>query len=202
VRQLPSESEAAQILLGSIAEDLPFRVHRFQTLIALDADFGGSGVCLPGGEAAYLAYTEARSSFVDGNFVATILLAQSLIENLLGGHLVIDDVSREVRQRPARTSKRLGGRPKLNDLIAHAVEAEVLSERDVLNIKRLMDLRNPLIHFRDVGDPQNITRRAMSAGKHSNQIMYEDARFAISTIVAVVGKTQFAIGRSREDSPS
>jgi hypothetical protein len=70
----------------------------------------------------------------------------------------------------------------------------VLNERDVQNIDRLMRLRNPLIHWRDVNHPQNISRRAMAAGKHTNQIMYEDARFAIATVVAVVGKAHFTIG--------
>jgi hypothetical protein len=196
--ELPSDSEAAQYLLGETADDLPFRIHRFKTLIALDADFGGSGVMLPGGPAAYIAYLEARSSFVAGNFAATILLSQSLIENLLGGHLILDDVSREVRKRAPRTSKPLGAQPKIRPMLDHALEAGVLDMQDVDRILRLMDLRNPLVHFRDVNDPKNLTRRAMETGVHHDQIMYEDARFAMSTIISVVGKAQFAIGRFKD----
>src|SRR5690606_29783908 len=182
-----------------MADDLPFRIHRFRTLIALDADLGGSGVMLPGGPTAYMAYVEARSSFVAGNFAATILLSQTLIENLLGGHLILDDVSREVRKRTPRTSKPLGARPQIRPMLDHALEAGVLDAMDVENIERLMALRNPLVHFRNVNDPDNLTRKAMESGVHPDQIMYEDARFAISTLIAVVGKAQFAIGRFQND---
>jgi hypothetical protein len=185
--------------MGDVAGDLPDRVFRLKTLIALDADFGGSGIMLPGGEASYRAYIEARSSFVAGNFVATILLAQGLIENLLGGHLVLDDVSREVRRRSPRVTKPFGVRPTLKQLINHALEAGVLVERDVEDIERLIGMRNPLTHFRDINDPQNLTRRAMENDKHPERIMFEDARFAIATIIGIVGKAQFAIGRFAGD---
>lgn len=196
--ELPSDAEAAQIVLGDVTEDLPERIFRFKILLALDADFGGSGAMLPGGEASYRAYVEARSSFVAGNFLSTIMLAQGMIENLLGGHLVIDDVSREVRGRSPRRAKPFGARPTLKQLIDHAIEAGVLVDRDAANIERLIGMRNPLVHFRDINDPENLTRRAMESGKHPEHLMFEDARFAITTIVAIVGKTQFAIGRFDE----
>ena len=196
--EIASDAEAAQILLGDLAADFPDRVFRMKTLLSLDADFGGSGVMLPGGEASYRAYIEARSSFVAGNFVSTILLSQGLLENLLGGQLIVDDVSREVQGKVARTSRAFGDRPQFKQLIDHAIEAGILTNGDVRDIERLVNMRNPLIHFRDVNDPQNLTRRAMQAGKHADQIMFEDARFAIGTIIGVVGKSQFAIDRSKE----
>lgn len=166
--------------------------------MALDADFGGSGVMLPGGPTTHLAYIEARSSFVAGNFLATILLSQGLIENLLGGHLSLDNVSREVRNLAPRESKPLGSRPKIRPLLEHALEAGIVDSRDIENVNRLMNLRNPLVHFRNVDDPTNLTRRAMMEGVPHEQIMYDDARFAISTVVAFVGKTHFAIGRFQD----
>jgi hypothetical protein len=63
-------------------------------------DLGGqmvrSGTMICGGHAAYHARAEARSSFVHGNYVATILLCQGLVEYLLAAYLharlLVDDV--------------------------------------------------------------------------------------------------------------
>lgn len=196
LEDLPSEAEVAQSLLGQLTADLPYQVARYQILLAFDADFGGSGVMLPGGEASYRAYVEARASFVAGNFLAVIVLSQSLIENLLGGHLILDDVTREVRGLPDRDAKPLKERPQLKELLDHALEAGVLEVKDAENVQRLMAIRNPLTHFRGINDPQNLTRKAMTSGVHPEQIMFEDARFAMATIVAIVGRAQFAIGRT------
>jgi len=38
---------------------------------------------LPGGQVAFAAWVEAKSSFVHGNYVATVLLCQSLAEQVL-----------------------------------------------------------------------------------------------------------------------
>lgn len=200
LEELPSEGHAAQAYLTGVIEDLSFRIARLRMLWALDADFGGAECMLPGGEVAYRAYTEARDAFVSGNFLSTVLLSQSLIEHLLGGHLVIDEISRQVHGRSARATKPLNQRPMLKDLLGHSKEAGVLNERDVENIEKLMELRNPLTHYRDVNDPQNLTRRAMASSVHPEQIIFDDARFAIETIITILGKDSFAIGRTNPES--
>jgi hypothetical protein len=52
------------------------------------------------GTVAALAWGEARSSFVNGNFVATVLLCQSMVEQLLASFLSSglesDDLPRRV----------------------------------------------------------------------------------------------------------
>lgn len=200
LEQLPSEGQAAQAYLAGVVGDLPSRIARLRILWALDDDFGGSECLIPGGEVAYRAYAEARDTFVSGNFLSTVLLSQSLIENLLGGHLVIDEISREIHGRPARATKLLNPRPSMKDLLEHSTVAGVLSEHDVKNIGRLMELRNPLTHYRETNDPQNLTRRAMNCRVHPEQIMFEDARFAIETVIAILGKSEFAIGRRKPNS--
>ncbi len=88
--ELPSYTQVFRALLGELYDDLPGRVSRLKLLAALDEDFGGSGVMLPGGHPTYLAYIEARSAFVSGAYLSVILLAQALVENLFGTHLVLD----------------------------------------------------------------------------------------------------------------
>jgi hypothetical protein len=83
--------DLARQLLGELHDDLPGKVTRFRLLTDLAADLGLQGTFMPGGQSAYLAWSEARSSFVHGNFVATIQLCQGLLEHLLAAFLHLGD---------------------------------------------------------------------------------------------------------------
>lgn len=193
--ELPPYTGVFRALIGELYDDLPGRVERLRELLALDADFGGGGVLLPGGHPTYLAYTEARSSYVAGNFVATILLCQAMIEHLLGGHLVVDDVTRSIRQLPSR--EEIDQRPALDKILKECVARGLLNSKDESDIRRLTSLRNPLIHFRQIDDPTHIERRSMSSGDHAFDLVAQDARFAIATSLRLLNKTEFAMGRTR-----
>lgn len=85
-----SDLQAAQWLMGELHDDLPGRVARFQQVNDLCANLGSSGTMIPG-EIAYSAWFEARSSFVNGNYVATVMLCQGLAEQMLASHLTVND---------------------------------------------------------------------------------------------------------------
>src|SRR4051812_37357556 len=75
-----------QFLLEDLHDDLLGKVQRFHYLNDL-GEKNGRRTMLFGGQMTYNAWVEARSSFVHGNYVATVLLCQSLIENLLAAFL-------------------------------------------------------------------------------------------------------------------
>jgi len=77
-----SDLDAFRHLLADLHDDLPGKVTRFRHLADLGGALGSQGTMLFGVAATFNAWTEARSSFVHGNFAATILLCQSLVENL------------------------------------------------------------------------------------------------------------------------
>jgi hypothetical protein len=77
-----SDLDAVSHLLAELRDDLCGNVTRLRHLADLGGALGRQGTMLFGGAATFSAWTEARSSFVHGNFAATILLCQSLIENL------------------------------------------------------------------------------------------------------------------------
>lgn len=83
----PSDLALAQQLLADLHNDLVGKVARFRQLEDLSGALGSSGTMLFGGETALAAWHEARSSFVHGNFTATVLLCQGLVENLLAAFL-------------------------------------------------------------------------------------------------------------------
>lgn len=58
--------DVAKMLLADLHDDLEGMVARFRQLADLSATLGSSGTLIFGGETAYRAWTEARSSSPDG----------------------------------------------------------------------------------------------------------------------------------------
>jgi hypothetical protein len=178
-----SDLDAVSHLLADLHDDLPGKVTRFRHLADLGGALGTQGTMLSGGAATFNAWTEARSSFVHGNFAATILLCQSLVENLLAAFLhaglMMDDL-------PPRIAFR--------DTLKRCQDRNLISGQDASDLERLMSLRNPLSHFRTVADDQNIDRRAIAAGLRSETLIKQDAWHAIGLAVRILAKPQFRLG--------
>jgi hypothetical protein len=175
-----SDLDLARQLLAELHDDLQGKVTRFRLLMDLAADLGLQGTFMPGGQSAYLAWSEARSSFVHGNFVATIQLCQGLLEHLLAAFLHLGD------DLPPRISFR--------QTLDRCKARDMLNEIETGDLERLMALRNPLSHFRDINDSSNIDRRAMRSGNHPGELLYRDAVFAIGLATRILAKPQFRIG--------
>ena len=177
-----SDLSVARSLLADLHHELPEMVTRFRYLIDLGADLGPSGTMLFGGITSYYAWTEARSSFVHGNYVATILLCQSLMENLLAGFLW------------SAGSAQMSQRIQFGDTLDRCIAIGLLTADEFNDLKRLAGLRNPLTHFRDVTDQQNLFRRQQTNDRHALDILTSDAWFAISLAVRMLAKKPFRVG--------
>jgi hypothetical protein len=136
-----------------------------------------------GGEITDAAWREARWSFIHGNFAATVLLCQGLAEHLLGSFLhaalLIDDF-------PKRVS--------FAESLRRCQERNVISDRDVIDLRRLMDLRNPLSHFRDLNDPASLSGRVLSTMDPAEEHLRHDASFAIGLAVRLLALPAFRLG--------
>jgi hypothetical protein len=62
------------------------------------------------------------------------------------------------------------------------------------DLLRLMNLPNPLSHFRDLDDDQNLEIRALNPQIHPNEVLRQDAWFAIGVAVRILAKPQFRLG--------
>jgi hypothetical protein len=175
--------DSVRYLIAEMHDDLTGRVQRLRLLANLLETWPGQALFLSGGSATLSAWTEARSSFVYGNYVGTILLCQSLVENLLASFLhaslLVDDLP-----------PRIAFKETLNRCQSH----NLVSDEDCRDLERLMSLRNPLSHFRNVNDDQNIDRRALESGLQSNDLLRQDAWFAIGLAVRVLAKPEFQLG--------
>ncbi len=119
-----------RFLLEDLHDDLLGKVQRFRYLHDLGEE-NGRRTMLFGGHVTYNAWIEARSSFVHGNYVATVLLCQSLIENLLAAFL------------HGGLLNELQPRVQFDETLKRCREAGILTDEDVTNLKALVALRNP-----------------------------------------------------------
>ena len=74
-------------------------------------------------------------------------------------------------------------------------DRKVISEQDATELRRLMDLRNPLSHFRHLDDATNLSRRVMVTMDPAEEHLRRDATFAIGLAVRLLASPPFRIGR-------
>jgi hypothetical protein len=142
---------------------------------------GRQGTMIFGGHPAALAHGEARSSFVNGNFLATVVLCQSLVEHLLAAFLhgsLLHSVPQKVQFR---------------DTVKNCKEVDLLTDQDVADLTRLGELRNPVTHFRHLDDTSQLDRRAINAGEPVRTLLEGDAYFAMALAVRILAKTPFRL---------
>ncbi len=179
-----SDFDLVRHLLADLHDDLSGKIARFRQLVDLSGVLGSSGTMLFGGEITDRAWREARWSFIHGNFAATVLLCQGLAEHLLGSYLhaalLIDDFPKRVSF--AATLRR-------------CQERNVISGRDAMDLRRLMDLRNPLSHFRDLNDPASLSGRVLSTLEPAEEHLRRDASFAIGLAVRLLALPAFKLGK-------
>lgn len=183
--QLFSDMQAmdlAKLLLADLHDDFPGKVARFHQLTDLSTALGSNGTLIPG-EVSYRAWCEARSSFVHGNYVATVMLCQSLAEHALAADL---SLGLDTQQLP----KRIDFRETLRRCLAHGSITEALAD----DLERLMNLRNPLSHYRGPDDSSNLLRRAIDSGIPPEDHLLNDASFAISVAVRLMALPGFRLG--------
>lgn len=178
-----SDLGLTRFLLADLHDDLAGKVARFRQLSDLSMSLGSSGTMLPGGETTWAVWTEARTSFIHGNFVATVLLSQGLAEHILAAHLAIGLDAEELPERIT-----------FQDTLKRCLARDVIGEADAADLRRLMGLRNPLSHYRSINDPSNLSRRALNEKLHAAEHLRRDATFAISMAVRLLALPAFRLG--------
>lgn len=176
-----TETEFLQLLLRDLQDDLPGRITRLRYLGDQAGTLGSAGTMILGGSPAYNAFAEARSSFVNGNYAATIILCQAMAENLLAAAIQLEGGSVPNRVSFTETLRLCEGKG-------------YLTGHDSTELKKLANLRNPLSHYRSLDDPSHVDRRSMTEKAHFLEILERDAFFAIALIMHILGKRPFRVG--------
>ncbi len=172
-----------RLLLAEMHDDLRGKVSRFRQLDDTVSAIGSRQSMIPGGEVAYAAWVEARSSFVHGNFVATVLLSQALAEQMLAAMLIM-----------GLNAEPIPSKIKFSVTLKRCLARGMITQQDADDLKRLMDLRNPLSHHRLIDDPTNLSRRAIDARMPGEEHLRRDATFAISMAVRLMALPMIRLG--------
>lgn len=114
---------------------------------------------------------EARFSFVNGQFLATVICSASALEHLLVVKLKEIEVSLS--------------KPTLGALIQKADDKKLLPSRVIDCLRELNELRNPIVHRRDPKDQSTLVSRYLQKKIHPNALKEDDARFALKVMYLV-----------------
>lgn len=174
-----SDVDFVRHMLADLHDDLEGKLGRYRQLADLSMGLGEYGTMLPSGETAFALWAEARSSFVHGNFVATVLLCQGLAEHVLAGRLAMGE------QLPPRVA--------FQETLRRSLERGFLGESLVEDLRRLMSSRNPLSHYRGLDDDAHLARRAIESGLAVHEHLQADATFAISVAVRLLSLPGFRV---------
>lgn len=154
---------------------------RLERLHFLGEQHGGPrDQLITGGLIGYLAFEEACWCFIDGHFIACVVLTQMVLEHLLAGLFRIigrDDIAAADFARLLRE--------------AHAERFISTTEFEKFNLLR--ERRNPYTHSRKPLAPNSIERRMLEANAPYEEIMENDAREALQMLFAILQRKPFAL---------
>jgi hypothetical protein len=177
-----SDLRLVQLLLADLHDDLSGKVGRYRQLSDLSAALGFYGTMLPGGETTLALWTEARTSFVHGNYVATVMLCQALAEQMLAA-----DLSMSLHDQ--KLSKRIS----FTETLERCLKQKIIPTKNAVELRRLMELRNPLSHFRGLDDPFDLSRRVLDTMQPAESHLLADASFAIGVAIRLLALPSFRV---------
>ncbi len=184
----PSELQLIKEQIARLYDDAEGRTARHLALIGFEQDFPPSGMMFPGGHESYQAYIEARLNFIDGNFIATILLTQACMENFLAGCIIMEELSRQIHGLLAETDTAMPKLPTLKWLLQRSHDWSILCDEDKLMLIQLSEIRNPLSLYRSMSDQTKLSRRSANEDISERELLEGDARLAISIVAKVIPK--------------
>jgi hypothetical protein len=166
------EDQLAHWLEQDDAGSRPHRAQRAKQVLDSIA-FPESGFLFFGGMESSQSFTEARLAYVNGLYLATVLLALVVVEQELAGTLYAAGVEK---------AKNL----KLEDLLSVSVEERFITQDEHELLNKLREIRNAYSHYRPVSHPSNLARRSMDIGAPMEDVLKDDALNALKAINALV----------------
>jgi len=128
-----------------------------------------------GGLKSHYLFEEARYCFVYGQYIASIVLSLSYIENTLAS--VFYASGRNDLQRAP-----------VADLLKKAKEEGLISESEFIVFNKVRKIRNPITHFRKPNDKEIIEYRAIKNDRHPYKLLEEDSKVALEASFRIMSK--------------
>jgi hypothetical protein len=187
---LPPERELKSHLKGYYRQSFDERLERYKFLWQ---EFGPpTDMLLGGGFQAFLALNEIKLCYIEGFYLAVVLLAQIFIENSLGGSYIIggDD---EIAEKGFKK------------LIDKALTDNLVNDELAAKLQELRKMRNPYVHPKAGAGAGTIMGRIVEksqSGKAYESLetfAKDDADQAIQTVVDFL---RFTTDNGEEDFES
>jgi hypothetical protein len=122
-------------------------------------------------ESAYIL-DEVKMTFMNGHYVATIMLAQAFIEHVLQGTVCGSKSEKVVKRGLGAIVKWIrNNKPEHSYLMKE--------------IDHLRKFRNPFCHLRPSDDPDTISQRMFQSGMHPDEILEEETKKAITLMYEI-----------------
>lgn len=167
---VPSRPDPTEIrLLKSDKRTFKKRLERLKYLESISPQ----NIAIAGSPETVFLLQEARVTFVNGTFIATMLLTQAFIERRLQVALMTKGVS----------EKDLQG---LRDIIKECRKHHLLDDVLLKKIDHLRQARNPFTHLKALDHPFTMSRRMVSEGKTPVEILKKDAKDALALMNMVI----------------
>lgn len=111
-------------------------------------------------------FDEAKSSFINGEFIASIILAQSFIEKVLHAHF-------------AQLGHEEVAKKGLNEMIKFAKKNKLINEYILEKVDSIRKVRNPFTHFKEYSYPYSLSNRMFENKTQPYEQLEKDAKKAI-----------------------
>jgi len=121
---------------------------------------------------SFYVFEEARLTFINGEFVATLLLANAFLEQWLGNVLASKGYMKETNRGLSTILQCMAKTGLLHPFFANKVD-------------RLRKIRNPFVHLKSFNHEHRLTQRIIREKRYPNSILEEDAKEAISLMLHV-----------------
>lgn len=145
---------------------LPPRLGRCRVRVSRPSIYPRTGFMMPFVTA--FVFDEARRTFVNGDFVATILLAAAFIEHRLASHLRSKGYVKAARQGLAQ-------------MIACARQHDFASPFLLDKVDRLRRIRSPFVHLKPFEHDDGLLERMIrGAVEEPARLLEKDAKAALS----------------------
>jgi hypothetical protein len=169
-----------EFLLEQDSLSLPYRLERLDFVVR---NFGPERHLLLTGMSAHY-FQEARLCYLNGIFVATLLMVQCALEELLRGFFRLkgDDA--------------VAGTAGFKAVIEHSLHEGFISQDEAQEMDDIRTARNPYVHPKEIAHPTSLLRRIQMANfeKDEGELMREDAEKALLCLFRLLQRAPFTPG--------
>ena len=126
-----------------------------------------------GDEESSICFHEVRRCYMDGSYIAVVLLCLAYVERELAASLYA------AGWEPAKNAR-------LGEVLEKAYDDHILSTYDWQTYSELANLRNSHAHFRSPGSPTSLLARTVEEEAFPREVLAKDAKRALHAMAGIV----------------